>query len=519
MLVRCVGMALNSVSFLLFLCVVCLSSYLLSSKIRYVWLLFCSYAFYLYDPTDFSRNIVPLLILVAATLLSYGCGVGIGYFKHIVMRRLFLCLSLVGCLGALFVFKYFNFFTGGVESVVAALGGKWEGVRLNLLMPLGISYYTLQAVGYTIDVYTKMRPAELNPLRYALFVSFFPGIVTGPINRADDMLPQYKEPARFDYNKVAGGAFRMLWGFFKKMVLADNIAVYTAIVLKVPGDHTGPMVLLASLLFAYQLYVDFGGSCDIAIGAARMLGFTFTENFNRPFAAKTFPALWQRWHISLTSFLRDYLFTPLVWSRWTEKIPFIGSKVKKPPMLSATLIVFVISGLWHGANIHYIFWGLANGLIMIAAQLWGKRKEKLAASVPVYRSRYIRGVVQRVLVYLMFSGCLVFFSAALFNTPVLEWFQKLGTGWSTVMPGGGFLLGLRSNGLDWQTLAVLAAGIPLVELIEKFGVAPARGRDGTMADWIRRRIFLVRWPLYYVLLAGILLFAAFGHSPFIYQQY
>lgn len=503
-------MQLTSGLFVAFLCLVCLTAYIVPRRVRYVWLLLCSYAFYiLYDADNLTKNLPALALLLCATLISWGCALGIGASRKVGGKRLFLALSLAACLGMLLVCKYTNFFAESLEGLTGLFGSGMKMGRVNFIWPLGLSYYTLQTVSYSIEVYTGGMPAERNLVRYALYVSFFPGLVVGPINRAGDMLPQYKDPRPFDYDRVSGGFFRVLWGFVKKMVIADSIAVFTGDVFKHPEDFWGPQMVLAILLFAYQLYADFSGCCDIAIGAARMLGFDFMENFERPFAAKTFQLLWQRWHISLTSFFRDYVFTPLVWSRWTEKLPFIGQKVQKPPALSSVFIIFLLSGLWHGPSINYVIWGVLNGLIMVLSTKFGKKKEKLAARVPVYKNRYLRGTVQRILVYLMFAGCLTFFAFAMYGTGVGEFFTSLPQGWGALFRGT-----LAGNFLPLSTVIMLAVGVLVLEGVEHFAVRPG----SSVASWVRTRKWWLRWPLYYALLSALLVFGSFGKSPFIYQQ-
>lgn len=496
-------MALTSVLFLGFLALVCVTAYLVPGKFRYVWLLLCSYGFYLYSSEGFTENLPALGLMLAATVISYICAIAIAATDKQNAKRIYMVISLASGLGMLLACKYLNFFLSGT-----GIG------KLNLILPLGISYYTLQSVGYIIDVYSGVQEPEKNPLRYALFVSFFPSLVVGPINRASHMLPQYKNPKKFNYSSVSGGLFRILWGMFKKLVIADNLGLFNKNVFSELQRRSGPMVILAVLLFSYQLYMEFSGGIDIVIGSAKMLGFNFAENFNRPFSAKTYPALWQRWHMSLTNFLRDYLFTPLVWSRWTEKLPVIGKSLTKPPVISATIIVFTVSGLWHGADINYVIWGLFNGLFMALSQLIGKKREKLVAKIPVYRNRHIRGFFQRVSVYLMFSFCLIFFSSAVFGTDASMWFSRVASDWNTI-PTGKFSTLLGQLGLDRRIIIALVIAALLVEIIEKIAIR----KNSTIAEWIRKRKVFIRWPLYYVLLAGILFFGAFGKSPLIYQQY
>ena len=312
---------LTSIFFLFFVLAVGLLSYFTPRKIRYIWLLACSYLFYWFSPESPVKNLLPLALLVGATLFSYWCALVIELLSSKALKRLFMLLPVLAGIGMLVLFKYYDFFAGGIETLA---GGSLAISRPNLLLPLGISYYTMQSIAYVCDVYNGTCPAEKNPLRYALFVSFFPGITGGPINRAASMLPQYKEPAAFSYNRVAGGLFRMLWGYFKFHVVAANIDIFTRTVFEKLSLTSGPAHMLAALLYAYQVYINFSGCCDIGIGAAYALGFDFMENFNRPFAAKTFADLWKRWHISLTTFFRDFMLPPPAWDRWKEKHPRIG---------------------------------------------------------------------------------------------------------------------------------------------------------------------------------------------------
>ncbi len=492
-----VEMGLNSGIFMLFLGAVCVVSYALPRKIRYVWLLVCSYAFYLYSPVGFTKNLPALGFMLAATVISYLCALLIHASHRPLVRKISLGVSLLVTLGFLITSKYLNFILDTVNNFSFA-----NFSPVDIILPLGISYYTLQTVSYCIDVYRRKIKPEKNPFVYALYVSFFPGIVTGPINRAEKMLAQYKNPAKFHYNSVAGGLFRILWGLFKKTVLADTIGIITSAIFSNTVEATGPQLLAAALLFSYQLYTDFGGSVDIAIGAAQMLGFTFTENFNRPFAAKTFSDLWRRWHISLTSFFRDYVYIPLG-----------GSRVSPLRWAFNTMAVFVISGLWHGASMGYLIWGFMNGLIMLAGKFLQQPKDKLASAVPVYSNRYVRGFFQRIFTYLLFTACLLFFAASLYNFPLQNWFRGLLQNWQNILPS--FLSLFEKYKLPLVNIGVLAAGVLLVEFIELFAVSPT----STISSWVRRQKFYLRWPLYYGLLAAFLLFGAFGKSPFIYQQY
>lgn len=497
-------MAMNSIWFLLFLAVVCVVSYGVPRRFRYVWLLLCSVGFYLYDTESLTANLPALGLLGFAALVSYLCALLMQRWRDSKKRRLAcLVVSIVACLGALVACKYLDFFALGLEQLLGLGGGEVRLPRLSLVLPLGISYYTLQTVSYAMDVYRGKYEAERNFGLYALYVSFFPGITTGPINRADRMLAQYRAPGRFEYGAVSGGLFRVVWGIFKKMVIADNIAMVTSTIFMEPAKFFGPHHAVAILLFAYQLYADFSGSCDIAIGAARMLGFTFMENFARPFEAKTYAELWRRWHISLTSFFRDYLYFPLG-----------GNRVGRLRWVLNTLLVFVVSGLWHGASAGYLVWGALCGGVMVAARLAQPYKDRLAEAVPLYRKPVVRGIFQRVFVYLIFAGTFAFFAAALYKSPMGIWLGQLGQGWGALLRGA--LPGSFSpTGMTWPLALAIALSAVLVEVVEHFA---ARG-GGNVSGWIRERRWFLRWPLYYVLILVLLAFGAFGQSMFIYQQY
>ncbi len=496
-------MSLASGLFIAFLCLVCLVAYLVPARFRYIWLLLCSYGFYLYSPVDFTRNLAPLALLLVATLASYGCTLALHKAQKRPAKRLFFCLGLLVCLGMLLVCKYTNFFLQAITGLSGLLGGALAVQQVSLVLPLGISYYTLQTVSYMADVYKGKLAPEKNPLRYALYVSFFPGIVTGPINRAAALLPQYKKPAAFSYSAVSGGLFRVLWGLVKKLILADRLGLFTAAVFGSPAGFSGPQLVLAVLLFTYQLYLDFSGSCDVAIGAAKMLGFDFMENFATPLAAKSFQDVWRRWHISLTSFFRDYIYIPLG-----------GSRVPKWRWACNTMLVFLVSAFWHGEGLGYLAWGFLNGAVLLAGKLAEKPKERLVQAIPLYRVPRVRGVFQRIFTYLIFAGCFAFFAFSLYSTSVAEFVLPLGSGWE-LLQGQSLPQLFAGTGWTWDTVYILLGGGLLVGVVEALAVRPGQN----ISTWIRARKWYCRWPLYYLLLSGLLLFGLFGQSTFIYQQY
>lgn len=491
-------MPFNSIVFVGFLAGVTALYYLVPRLAKPYFLLLASYAFYLYQP----ENARLVALLLGATLVTWAAGLAIGHLQNTWARRAFLLLSLAVCLGILFFYKYFGFASG----IWAQLTGGEPGA-FTLIAPLGLSYFTFQSLGYVIDVFQHQAEPEKDPLKYALFVSFFPCIFTGPIERYGHLMPQIKEPKPFDYSRAAGGAARVLWGYVKKMVIADNLAVFVRAVYQTASGCTGPYLLAASLLFSYQLYMDFSGCCDIAIGGARMLGFDLLENFNRPFSACTYTELWNRWHISLTSWFRDYIFTPL--SFYNRGLTGALGKLQGWFNL---FIIFPVSGLWHGASWGYVVWGVLNGFFFVFGKATAKLRRRLAKKNPLYRVRFLKKMIQRACVYLLFTICIVFFAAELYGAAPADIYGGMLRGWDTALAGGWAALGegFVRLGLDAVTAGMLAAAGLVVALVEW---------RGPVSEWFRRQWFIVRWPLYYALCLLLLFFGAFGQSAFIYQQY
>ena len=495
-------MDFNTLTFLGFLALVTVLYYAVPKAAKPYFLLIASYAFYLYKP----ENAALVLLLIAATAVTWASALAIQKLESDWARRGFLLLALVVCLGSLFFYKYANFFAGIAADIGHLFGGSGTAAVFDLVAPLGLSYFTFQSLGYVIDVYLGQTDAEKNPLKYALFVSFFPCIFTGPIERKEHLMPQFEEPKAFDYNRVAGGVFRILWGYVKKMVIADNIGIFVKAVYSAPEGQSGPALLAASLLFSYQIYMDFSGCCDIAIGAGRMMGFELFENFNRPFAAKTYTELWNRWHMSLTNWFRDYIFFPL--SLANRGLPGFWGKLQG---WFNVFIIFPISGLWHGASWGYVVWGVLNGLFLVFGKATAKKRRKLAKKNPLYKNEHVKNGIQRCCVYLLFTACIVFFAADLYGGSAAAIYGGMLHGWGQLFTDfGGLAASFAALGLSGKLLLMLVpAGIVV-------GFVEARG---AVADWIRSRPVALRWTLYYGLCLVLLFFGAFGQSAFIYQQY
>ena len=353
-------MAITSLLFLAFFAAVALINYALPRVLRPYFLLAASYGFFCYDPVN--RPLV--WVIAAATVLTWLCGLIIGKVRAKPVRVLALAASVGFGIGILVYYKYWNLLADTV-------GGSLLSHRENLLAPLGLSYFTFAAMSYTIDIYKRRCRVETNLLHYALFVSFFPTLINGPIERYPQMRPQIRKSRRFSYGRCAGGAFRMLWGYTKKMVLADNLSHYVSLVYGDVGSMSGPNLVAATVLFAVQLYMDFSGCCDIALGAARILGYDLIENFQSPFEARTFNDFWRRWHISLGSWFREYMYIPLG-----------GNRVSKPRLYFNLFLVWAATGIWHGASWNFLIWGLYFAVLIILEKAFlGRLLEKLPAAV------------------------------------------------------------------------------------------------------------------------------------------
>ena len=346
-------MYFNSLHFLFFFVLVTGLYYALPHRWRWGLLLAASYYFY------GCWNVKYLLLIIASTLVDYFAALRMEKAERQSTRRLLLSLSLLCNLGLLFSFKYFNFFSASLQALVDKSGLAWQMPHLNVLLPVGISFYTFQTLSYSIDVYRGERKAEHHLGIFAVYVAFFPQLVAGPIERATRFLPQFRETHVLEYGNVVSGLRLMLLGLFKKIVVADRLAIYVDNVYNNVHFHdSSTSFLLATYFFAFQIYCDFSGYSDIAIGAGRVMGFDLMTNFRTPYLSKSTAEFWRRWHISLSTWFRDYVYIPLG-----------GSRVDLSRHCANIFIVFVVSGLWHGANWTFVIWGALHGLYQLLAIL------------------------------------------------------------------------------------------------------------------------------------------------------
>lgn len=345
-------MLFNSFNFLVFFVVVSVLYFVLPHKVRWMMLLIASYIFYMAWRPEL------IVLIVFSTLTNYVIGHKIYQSKDKKRRKNLLILSLIINFGLLFVFKYLVFINNSFISVFQGLGYTYPIKKFDIILPMGISFYTFQAAAYTIDVYR----GEIKPVRnygkFSLFITFFPQLVAGPIERSKNLLPQFYKKHYFDVDRVVLGLKIMMWGFFKKVVIADRLAVAVNTVYNASQYYSGLTFIFVTTLFAFQIYCDFSGYSDIAIGCAKVLGFDLMRNFDRPYLSKSVREYWRRWHISLSSWFMDYIYIPLG-----------GNRKGKPTQYRNLMITFLVSGLWHGANWTFVLWGGLHGLFIVMGNI------------------------------------------------------------------------------------------------------------------------------------------------------
>jgi alginate O-acetyltransferase complex protein AlgI len=386
-------MLFNSFHFLFFFLIVTSLYFTISQKWRWILLLASSCYFYMaFIP-------VYILILGITIVIDYFAGISIECAKG-KQRKLFLIVSLIANISVLCVFKYFNFLNDNFSFLMHGFGLKNPIPYLNILLPIGLSFHTFQAMSYTIEVYRGRQKAERHFGIYSLYVMFYPQLVAGPIERPQNLLHQFREKHEFEYFRIVEGLKLILWGFFKKLVVADRLALYVNAVYNNVEHHSGFSFLVATIFFAFQIYCDFSAYSDIAIGVAKVMGFHLMTNFNRPYFARNVAEFWKRWHISLSTWFKDYLYVSLG-----------GNQVTITRMYFNLLIVFLVSGLWHGANWTYIIWGALNGLYLIFANFSFSTREKFNDLIGLNNVPVLSRCVQIILTFLLICFAWIFFRA------------------------------------------------------------------------------------------------------------
>lgn len=479
-------MLFNSIHFAFFFVIVTALYFLLPHRYRWLLLLLTSCYFYMaFIP-------VYILILFFTILVDYVAGIAIEDATNPRRKKSMLVASIVANVGVLAVFKYFNFFNENFAALAATLGLSYPIENLSIILPIGLSFHTFQSLSYTIEVYRGHQKAERHLGIFALYVMFYPQLVAGPIERPQNMLHQFYATHEFDYNRFVSGLRLIAWGLFKKMVIADQVAIFVNLVYGNPTDYTGLPLLLATYAFAIQIYCDFSGYSDIAIGSARVMGFRLMENFRQPYLATSIMDFWRRWHISLSTWFRDYLYIPLG-----------GNRVSTGRWALNTLVVFMVSGLWHGANWTFIIWGALHGLYMILWTVAGPPMSRRLSALKLDRIPGLLPALGLGLTFNLVAVAWIFFRAtSLADAWYILTHLLVGFAWQAPGP----------IGLGATTALVVLCSIVMMELYE----------------WLRQRgVFQIsllpwwsRWACYYALVTLILLFGVLhAQGQFIYFQF
>lgn len=383
-------MLFNSLEFAIFLPIVFILYWFLLNRrthLQNCLLIISSYIFYGWWDWRF------LILIAISTLADFFIAKALFLSDNITRRKALLFLSITVNLGILGFFKYYNFFIDNFIAAFSFFGTKLSLSSIEIILPVGISFYTFQTLSYTIDVYkNKLRP-DYNLVQFCAFVSFFPQLVAGPIERASNLLPQFSKKREFTYKSASNGLRQILWGFAKKLIIADNCAQLVDPIFSNHTDYPGSILILGAVFFAFQIYCDFSGYSDIAIGTARLFGFNLMQNFNFPYFSRDIAEFWRRWHISLSTWFRDYLYIPLGGNK--------GSKWKK---LKNILIIFIVSGFWHGANWTFIIWGFINGIFFLPLLILNKNRNNLntvaeGRNLPSLKELYQMGLTFLIVIF------------------------------------------------------------------------------------------------------------------------
>ncbi len=533
-------MLFNSTEFLLFFPICVLIYFVFPKKVRNYWLLICSYFYYM------CWNPKYIFLLMASTVITYASGLTMEWVKNsdkdekskTKLKNWIVAISFVSNIGILFYFKYINFAIDTWTRIMAKLGVTITAPAVDVILPVGISFYIFQALSYTMDVYRDEIYAEKNILRYALFVSFFPQLVAGPIERSKHLLKQLAKPGEFNYDNVRSGLLTMLWGYFLKLVIADRCAILVDTVYNNVSAYFGYQIIVASILFALQIYCDFMSYSTIAKGAARVLGYELMENFDLPYFATSIKDFWRRWHISLSSWLRDYLYIPLGGNRKGRIRKYIN-----------IIITFFVSGLWHGAAFTFIIWGLLHGIYQIIEDLLKPYTDKLLAKTKLNPKNAALMVLKIIVTFTLVDIAWVFFRANSFGEAKAAFRNAMQLGGLPPIKEGLFNLGLdqrnwimlglglailfvssvmRANKVGKVAATVVNADgkVTTADTADVASSAAESGRDtvelskqGALVNWISARFFIIRYALYWGCLIMIIFSMDITGQEFIYFQF
>ncbi|EQK43945.1 MBOAT, membrane-bound O-acyltransferase family protein [[Clostridium] bifermentans ATCC 638] len=495
-------MVFNSFQFIVFFPIVTLIYFIIPSKLKWIWLLITSYYFYMsWDPR------FAILILIS-TVITYFSGILIekancieNVDKRKKNKKICVGLSFTLNLGILVFFKYFNFILDNINFVLEKINISMIVPQFDVLLPVGISFYTFQALSYTMDVYRGDVEVEHNLGKYALFVSFFPQLVAGPIERSRTLLNQFNKDYSFDYERVKNGLQLMIWGMFQKMVIADRLAIIVNNVFNNYKQYNGLEIIIAVVLFAIQIYCDFSSYSDIAIGSAQVLGFKLMKNFDTPYFSQSIAEFWRRWHISLGTWFKDYLYIPLG-----------GNRKGKLKNYRNIMIVFLASGLWHGASWNFVIWGFLHGIYQVIGKIMKPFRDRAVEILSIDRSSFGHRLYKVIVTFILVDFAWIFFRAPTLRDSMgiikkMFYFDP----W-ILIDGSIYNLGLDQNEIK----------IVIISLLILFLVGLMK-RSFNIREKINRQGILFRWIIYYVAIFSILILGVYGPGfsaqQFIYFQF
>ena len=461
--------------------------FLLPHRFRWLLLLIASCFFYM--------TLIPIyiLILFLTITVDYLAGIMIEDAKDKKQKLLFLVISIISTLGILFVFKYFDFFSVNFNAIASFLHWNYSIGALKLLLPIGLSFHTFQSMSYVIEVYWGKQKAERNYGMYSLYVMFYPQLVAGPIERPQNLLHQFYEKHYFEYKRVTEGLKMMLLGLFKKIVIADNLTIVVNTIYNNPTEYTGIPLILGTIFFAFQIYCDFSGYSEIAIGAAHVMGFKLMTNFRRPYYSRSIGEFWKRWHISLSTWFKDYVYIPLG-----------GSRVSTLRIYFNLFVVFLISGIWHGANWTYVIWGALHGIYRIISLVTEKIRNKFTEKIGLVRHPGLHALLKISITFILVNIGWIFFRANNLEDAMYiltHLFTGLTLNFSGIMIG-----------TNWTGLLIIFISILIMEIFHLIQ------EHRSMRDFIASKPVMIRWSVYIFLIWLIILWGAKG-ADFIYFQF
>ncbi len=485
-------MLFNSFTFLIFFPVVVTIYFVIPQRFRWAWLLAASCYFYMaFIP-------IYILILFFTIAIDYVAGILIENAEG-KRRKWYLVMSIVANVGVLAVFKYFNFLTANYHAIAEVFHWPYGIGPLNIILPIGLSFHTFQAMSYTIEVYRGNQKAERHLGIYALYVMFFPQLVAGPIERPQNLLHQFYEKHEVEYDRIANGLKRMAWGLFMKVVIADRLARYVNVVYNDPKSFMGLTTIIATVFFAFQIYCDFAGYSHMAIGAAEVLGVKLMRNFDRPYLARSISEFWTRWHISLSSWFRDYVYFPLG-----------GNRVTRSRLYYNLSIVFLLSGLWHGANWTFVIWGALNGFYLIFSLITADFRASVARAVGLAQRPALHNVIRILITFGLTTFAWVFFRANSFTDAI----HVISASLHRPVPHQVLPDILRAEGITKLEVAF--------DLFLIFSLLWFEAQHGvrSVAEKFRSQPAWVRWPAYYAVCMSIWFLGISGEAKaFIYFQF